>query len=82
MCICLDCSWIQRCTAYHRVEKEHGVPHLNQNPDFTPLNPQIHICVQEVENSWGVEWDVRGCGSFQAESGRWRRLRPGQAQPT
>lgn len=66
MCICLDCSWIQRCTAYHRVEKEHGVPHLNQNPDFTPLNPQIHICVQEVENSWGVEWDVRGCNSFQA----------------
>ena len=30
----------------------------------------------------GVEWDVRSCDSFEAEPGRWLRLRPGQAQPT
>ncbi|MCP9940484.1 MULTISPECIES: Ycf34 family protein [unclassified Synechococcus] len=64
MCICVACSWQPSCTAYHRVETEHGVPHLNQNPDFTPENPQIHLSVQAVQNSWGVEWDVRSCDSF------------------
>ena len=51
------------------MESEHGVPHLNQNPDFIPENPQIHLSVQAVQNSWGVEWDVRSCDSFRPGGG-------------
>ena len=29
----------------------------------------------------GVEWDVRDCGSFDADPGRWQRLRPGVELP-
>jgi len=29
----------------------------------------------------GVEWDVRACGSFQRDAGRWQRLCPGAALP-
>jgi hypothetical protein len=34
------------------------------------------------EGAVGVEWDVRGCGSFALEHGRWQRLRPEQVVPT
>ena len=29
----------------------------------------------------GVEWDVRACGSFERDQGRWQRLCPGLALP-
>jgi hypothetical protein len=67
MCICLACSRLQRCTTYHRVETEHGMPHLNSEPDFNPQNPRIHVSVQPQQNSWAVEWDVRSCDSFAAK---------------
>lgn len=82
MCICVDCHWIDRCQAYHAVERQHGVPHLTAMPDFAPQQPTIHVQVMDLgAEAVGVEWDVRSCGSFQAEPGRWQRLRPGQAVP-
>lgn len=87
MCICVDCHWIDRCQAYHAVERQHGVSHLNPSPDFEPHAPRIHVQVRELTDaaapiSVGVEWDVQACGSFQADRGRWSRLRPGDAVPT
>ncbi|MEB3172912.1 MAG: Ycf34 family protein [Cyanobacteriota bacterium] len=83
MCICVDCHWIDRCQAYHAVERQHGVEHLTAAPDFAPQQPQIHVQVMDLgAEAVGVEWDVRSCGSFQADPGRWQRLRPGQAVPT
>ena len=43
MCICVDCQWVDRCKAYHRVETQHGEPHLNGEPDFEPEQPRIHV---------------------------------------
>jgi hypothetical protein len=83
MCICVDCHWVDRCQAYHAVERQHGVPHLCATPDFSPSEPRIHVRVHDLPGERvGVEWDVRGCGSFRPEPGRWLRLRPGALLPT
>jgi hypothetical protein len=82
MCICVDCHWVDRCQAYHAVERQHGVPHLSAAPDFQPQQPRIHVQVVELPHDQvGVEWDVRACKSFQAQPGNWQRLRPHQALP-
>ena len=83
MCICVDCRWVDRCQAYHAVERQHGVVHLCDQPDFEPHSPRIHVSVMDLPSqAVGVEWDVRACESFKAEPGRWQRLRPGQQVPT
>lgn len=83
MCICVDCRWVDQCQAYHAVERQHGVPHLNATPAFAPQEPRIHVQVVALpQGQVGVEWDVRACGSFAADPGRWQRLRPDQAVPT
>ena len=83
MCICVDCRWVDQCQAYHAVERQHGVPHLNAAPAFAPQEPRIHVQVVALaQGQVGVEWDVRACRSFAADPGRWQRLRPDQAVPT
>ena len=83
MCICVNCRWVDRCKAYHVVEKQHGVAHLNEVPDIEPMNPRIHISVIDLPGEEAqVEWDVRSCESFSEEIGKWLRLRPGQELPT
>ena len=79
----MDCHWVERCQAYHAVERQHGAPHLSSHPDFEPRQPRIHVQVLDLaDGAVGVEWDVRACGSFEASPGRWQRLRPGEVVPT
>ena len=82
MCICVNCRWVDRCKAYHAVERQHGVPHLNATPDFEPIDPFIHISVRHspVGDS-ETEWDVRTCTSFLKDEGHWMRLCPGMEVP-
>ena len=83
MCICIDCKWVDRCKAYHTVEKQHGVEHLNLSPDFDPNEPIIHvILLEEEKGNTLVEWDVQNCKSFCLDNGRWLRLRPNEKLPT
>jgi hypothetical protein len=83
MCICVDCHWVDRCQAYHAVERQHGVAHLNAAPDMVPRQPRIHVQVIDLgEAAVGVEWDVRACEDFRCEPGRWQRLRPDLAVPS
>jgi hypothetical protein len=82
MCICVDCRWVDRCQAYHAVERQHGARHLTLHPDFEPSAPRIHVQVLDLpDGGVGVEWDVRACDSFLPEPGRWQRLRPGAPLP-
>jgi hypothetical protein len=82
MCICVDCHWIDRCQAYHAVERQHGVPHLTLEPVFRPEEPHVHVQIRELPGGeMGVEWDVRSCKSFSPDPGRWSRLRPDEAVP-
>ncbi len=83
MCICVDCHWVDRCQAYHAVERQHGVEHLSPCPDVRPAQPRIHVQVVDLEGGQvGVEWDVRACSDFLAEPGRWQRLRPAAPVPS
>ena len=82
MCICVDCRWVDRCQAYHAVERQHGALHLTQDPDVVPEQPKIHISVVDLPGGGaGVEGDERHCGSCETEPGRWQRLRPGAELP-
>ena len=82
MCICVNCKWVDRCEAYHAVERQHGVEHLNQTPDLKPKEPRIHISVMDLpEGGSGIEWDVRSCESFKEDHGRWLRLCPEKELP-
>jgi len=83
MCICVDCHWVDRCQAYHAVERQHGAPHLSDAPDRRPREPRIHVQVRDLpDGGVGVEWDVRACDDFLPEPGRWQRLRPDATLPT
>ncbi len=83
MCICVNCKWVDHCKAYHAVEKQHGVEHLNLNPDFEPKEPEIHINLMNQNSETAqIEWDVQTCKSFCKDNGRWLRLRPNQQVPS
>ena len=82
MCICVNCLWVDRCKTYHSVERQHGVSHLAKNPDIEPREPRIHISLfDRAGGGQGIEWDVRSCGSFLEDLGRWQRLRPNEEIP-
>jgi len=82
MCICVDCRWVDKCQAYHSVERQHGATHINATPDLKPVDPLIHISVMERKDGEAeVEWDVRACKSFLKDQGRWMRLCPGEPIP-
>ena len=82
MCIWVDCACVDICKNYYTVEEQHGVKHLSQNPDFQGTNPKIQINILDMPDSnTGIEWDVRGCDSFQLDQGKWSRVRPGEEIP-
>ncbi|KKI98329.1 Ycf34 family protein [Prochlorothrix hollandica] len=84
MCICVNCEYVDRCTTYHAVEEQHQQPHLSDRPVFEAMNPSINVNIRTPDHSSEVEmeWDVVGCDSFQADMGKWSRLRPGELVPT
>ena len=82
MCICINCFYVDRCTTYYAVEKQHQQPHLTETPDFEATEPTINVNIRSRDTEIEMEWDVVGCESFQQETGKWARLRPGEAVPT
>ncbi len=82
MCICVNCLYVDRCTAYNAVETQHQQPHLTENPDFEPINPSINVNIRTQDSMIETEWDVVGCDSFVEEMGKWAKLRPGELIPT
>lgn len=82
MCICINCHYVDRCTTYHAVEKQHAQAHLTETPTFEADSPEINVNIRPDGNEIEMEWDVVGCASFTQESGKWAKLRPGQLIPT
>ncbi|MGB0563874.1 MAG: Ycf34 family protein [Spirulinaceae cyanobacterium] len=82
MCICINCTYVDRCTTYHAVEHQHQQPHLTDEPSFEPLEPSINVNIRTQADFVEMEWDVVGCQSFSEERGKWAKLRPGEAIPT
>jgi hypothetical protein len=82
MCICINCSYVDRCITYHAVETQHQQPHLTDQPDFDPVSPSINVNLRTSSDLIEMEWDVVGCESFLEEMGKWARIRPGEPLPT
>lgn len=59
-CICIHCSHVTNCAAYHFVETQHGQPHMNENPTFEPLNgsPTINVEIRSVKNEEDQQKEV------------------------
>ena len=82
MCICINCTYVDRCTTYHAVEAQHLQPHLTDNPDFEANSPTVNVNIRTDSQDIQMEWDVVGCESFAPEIGKWIKLRPGELIPT
>ena len=82
MCICVNCHYVDRCITYYEVERQHQQPHLTEIPDFSPVEPSINVNIRQQDEIIEMEWDVVGCNSFQRETGKWAKLRPGELIPT
>lgn len=82
MCICINCKYVDQCLTYHAVETQHQQPHLTLNPTFDPQEPTINVNIRSSADIIELEWDVVGCQSFTQDTGRWARLKPGEAVPT
>lgn len=82
MCICINCHYVDSCTTYHAVEKQHGQAHLTASPSFEADSPEINVNIRPNEDVIEMEWDVVGCASFTQEKGKWAKLRPGELIPT
>ena len=67
---------------YHDVEKNHGVEHISDKPNFKPINPCIHVSIIKDSNGdFKIDWDVKSCSSFLEETGKWSKCRPGLELP-
>ena len=67
---------------YHEVEKNHGVEHICDIPNFKPIKPYIHVnIVKDLNGDFKSDWDVQSCSSFLEESGKWSKCRPGLELP-
>ena len=51
-CICINCSKVVNCQAYHFVETKHEQPHMNSNPTFRPRegSPSIDVHIRTSRN--------------------------------
>ena len=82
MCICINCKLVDRCRTYHDVEKNLGVEHISDIPNFKPINPYIHVSIIKDSNGdFKTDWDVKSCSSFLEEAGKWSKCRPGSELP-
>ena len=63
---------------YHDVEKNHGVEHICDIPNFKPIKPYIHVrIIKDLNGDFKSDWDVQSCSSFLEETGKLSKCRPG-----
>ena len=67
---------------YHDVEKNHGVEHICDIPNFKPKKPYIHVnIIQDSNGDFKTDWDVQSCSSFDQEAGKSSKCRTGLELP-
>ena len=75
MCICINCSRVTNCQAYHFVEQQHSQPHVNKIPTWEPRNGsptiQVHIrpdADKKTTNELDKMWEEHEDQTRQAEA--------------
>ena len=77
MCICVNCKLVDQCITYHDIEKNHGVEHISDIPNFKPKKPYIHVSlIKDSMGNFKTDWDVKSCLSFEEEAGKWSKCKP------
>ena len=67
---------------YHDVEKNHGVEHICDIPNFKPKKPYIHVSIiKDLNGNYKTDWDVQSCLSFDEEAGKLSKCMPGLKLP-
>ena len=67
---------------YHEVEKNHGVEHICDIPNFKPIKPYIHVSIiKDLNEDFKIDWDVQSCSSFSEKVGKLSKFRPGLELP-
>ncbi len=67
---------------YHDVEKNHGVEHICDIPDFKPKKPYIHVSIiKDLNEDFKIDWDVQSCSSFSEKVDKLSKCRPGLELP-
>ena len=67
---------------YHDVEKNHGVEHICDIPDFKPKKPYIHVSIiKDLNEDFKIDWDVQSCSSFSEKVGKRSKCRPSLELP-
>ena len=67
---------------YHDVEKNHGVEHICDIPDFKPKKPYIHVSIiKDLNEDFKIDWDVQSCSSFSEKVGNPSKYRPSLELP-
>ena len=68
---------------YHDVEKNHGVEHICDIPNFKPIKPYSHVSIiKDLNGDSKIDWDVQSCSSFFKEVGKWSKCKPGLEIPS
>lgn len=74
MCICINCLYINNCSAYSIVQKQHSTPtfnKLNLYILFTPRAPIINVNIKHNSLVLNIDWDIVECLSFIENPGSW-----------
>ena len=50
-CICINCLHIDKCKTYRWVEDMHSQPHVADDPQFEPNDPQIQVFIRDEDAS-------------------------------
>jgi len=67
---------------YHDVEKNHGVEHICDIPNFKPKKPYIHVSIiKDLNGDFKSDWDVQSCSSFIEEAGKLSKFKTGLELP-
>nr|YP_010337878.1 hypothetical protein MW591_pgp152 [Timspurckia oligopyrenoides]UNJ17463.1 hypothetical protein [Timspurckia oligopyrenoides] len=72
MCVCINCLYINSCSIYHIIEKNHKQHSKRVKPlTFHPVEPILNINLYLHSNDINIDWDLVECLSFIESPGVW-----------
>nr|YP_009295707.1 conserved hypothetical plastid protein [Mastocarpus papillatus]AOL58191.1 conserved hypothetical plastid protein [Mastocarpus papillatus] len=71
MCICINCKYVNSCSTYQLIQKQHQQDMLNIYTTFTPINTLITININQSYKTSTFDWDLIECLSFTEKPGNW-----------
>jgi len=74
MCICINCIYIQNCSTYSDIKKQHKSRIVKSKDLFNPAHPIIHVNINQTNFYTEIDWDIVECLSFVDSPGQWMNI--------